>query len=191
MKYTDQSSTELNHFLVNDIADPTTLRVLEKAEGLNLREPSFRWEIAILGSSHYLALHTPQGSITEIIACADTIKSNTPTKGNPIELNEAPEGNGKKHTFKKKFQGIIYRCVCTSLPFNINPLLEILPKEEIQEVVRMKFEFPKGNDHRIPFTEIVLEIPKNPEGLWAFQSTHAYPEENTIVRSTTIINPNK
>lgn len=172
MQYIDQTSADLRLTLTNSFFDKTPLNVIiEKSININ----GFDLEYGILGASHFVSIKKDGFDLTEIFACIDLKNAESMKLGNYLEITK------QTNTIDYSFQGIVY-----DWETGIAKVLYDNFKKKVNKYDGLSFEFPsKEKPNYQALTSIVVH--KRNKTL-IVETIHAYPNENKIVITNSIIN---
>lgn len=169
MKYIDQSAKTLRLNLMTKEYNQTKLTILskkiEKIKDLTI-------EYGILGESHYFKLFNDKFFFSEILACIDM-----ETEGVSLNVNKIQEKNNNfEYAFSKE-----------TLDWNEDSKSKYIRFETYFTDI---LEFPTKENYKFkPLTALILTKSEHSKEI-IFESMHAYPNENKLVFSKSIINLN-
>lgn len=169
IEYKDTSSKELRLAFAWKDLDVTPLDVIEK-------KTVGDFEFGILGASHYIKFKNGNEVIfTEVFSCAEFSSEDTSI----IHLQGA-----KGIDFGTNI-GLKYQFNSRVVEFDELTYSEMIQKYESNERYGLLFEFPYVGNPK--FTPVTLITNKKEGDALVFETLHAYPEENKLVITKTVI----
>lgn len=183
--YTDQSAELLNLNLVKGAVDKNKLTVLSTGA---VEVAYGKIEVGIIGASHYLEFSCPEGSVvlTEVFACLDLSVSEKIFSGKLNELKSVQKQIGEiSYSFNAK------RFNWKNGKDKFYNLLNAISFNENHYNLGLQFVFPSEGLYEFsPITAVFLKV--NPDTFEVkLETLHAYPNEDSLVFTETILSKGK
>lgn len=181
--YIDQSAEVLRLTVLEGALDVSQFSILSQGEAHNDR---YAVQAGIIGASHFLSVTLPDGrQLHEVFACTDV---DSPSR----RVFYGPVGKTPGGVAVKLFENAAYSFTPRLTPWGEGvALLEELEdtarraSQSKSPVIGLSFDFPiQSGDSRVPKTIVCVKLEDHAV---TANTVHAYPNEDTIVFTTTFL----
>ena len=171
IEYKDTSSKELRLAFAREDLDVTNLDIIDK-------KVIGDFECGILGASHYIKfIKDGRVLFTEVFSCAEFSSENTSI----LQVKDTVSAK-----LEQSFGNVSYQFSSHIIDYTQEMYSDYMRLYEIETDKALLFEFPYDGDPE--FTPVTLIIYTKHHDAVRFDTLHAYPEENKLVLTKTVIN---